>query len=105
MTMRHPMTSRAKLPNCGRSSLWALPLLLLTIVATPFSPASGQTPADLVSRLRSLPPEAQSTALRRFQYFYEQRAFPNQQIPAGAYQRALADHVRKFGPMQPQPLP
>jgi hypothetical protein len=99
MTMtRNPMNSRSML-GCRGYSFLALQLFLLTIIITTLGRASGQTPADLLTRLRSLPPEAQSNALHRFQYFYEQRAYPNQQIPPGAMQKARQELTKQFGPM------
>jgi hypothetical protein len=97
-TTKNPMTSRSML-GCRRFSLLALQLFLLTIITTTLGPASGQTPGDLLTRLRSLPSQAQSNALRRFQYFYEQRAYPNQQIPPGAMQKARQELAKQSGPM------
>jgi photosystem II stability/assembly factor-like uncharacterized protein len=76
---------------------WRIALVIAAVIAT-LGPASSQTPADLLTRLRSLPPEAQSNALRRFQYFYEQRAYPNQQIPPGAMQKARQDLAKQVSP-------
>src|SRR5579872_7302678 len=89
------------LPFCY-SGVLALQIVSLMMIASPVNPASAQTPSDFVSRLKSLPPEAQSLPLQRYRYFYEQRAYPNQQIPPGAYQRALRDHEQKFGAIRPQ---
>src|SRR5712671_2207947 len=96
------MTLGTKLWGCPRPGLLASQLLLLTLIVTSFGTAFAQTPPDVVTRLRSLPPEAQSDALRRFQYFYEQRAYPNQQIPPGAMQRAREEHEQQFGPIRAQ---
>src|SRR5690349_2715137 len=98
------MTLRWTPWGCPRSGLLLSQLLLLTVIVTSFGPAFAQTPADIVNRLRSLPPEAQSDALRRFQYFYEQRAYPNQQIPPGAMERARQQHEQQFGPIRQQQL-
>ena len=98
------MTLRLTPWSCRQSHLLLSQLLLLAIIVTSFTPASAQTTADIVTRLRSLPPEAQSDALRRFQYFYEQRAYPNQQIPPGAMQRARQEHEQRFGPITYRPF-
>src|SRR5712671_3423277 len=97
------MTLRLTPWSCRQSHLLLSQLLLLAIIVTSFGTAFAQTPPDVVTRLRSLPPEAQSDALRRFQYFYEQRAYPNQQIPPGAMQRARQEHEQRFGPITQQP--
>src|SRR6266508_2470960 len=76
--------------------------LFFAIVVASFGPVSAQAPTDVLTRLRSLPPGMQTNALRRYLYFYEPRAYPNQQIPAGAMERARRDHEQKFGPIRPQ---
>ena len=73
------MTLRSTLWSCRQSKLFLSHLLLLTIIVTSFGTAFAQTPADIVTRLRSLR-LAQSDALRCFQYFYEQRA-PTSRFP------------------------
>jgi photosystem II stability/assembly factor-like uncharacterized protein len=93
------------LRSCWRMSLLSLPVFLLASIEASLSPASAQAPADVMSRLQSLPPQAQRNALRRYLYFYQQRAFPNQQIPPGAIQRARAEHEQKFGALRPQQPP
>ncbi|MFL6796063.1 MAG: FG-GAP-like repeat-containing protein [Xanthobacteraceae bacterium] len=88
----------------GRSE-WArvvvLAVALLGSGAGIIGPAAAQAPGDILERLRSLPPQAQTTAVQRYLYFYEQRAYPNQSIPAGAMERARIDHERQFGPLRP----
>src|SRR6266481_7677088 len=96
------MILRSMLWKCPRSNLLLSQLLLLTITVTSSSPAVAQAAGNIVTRLRSLPPEAQSDALRRFQYFYEPRAYPNQQIPPGAMERARQEHEQQFGPIRQQ---
>ena len=90
---------------CGRSRY--LPSLgcLLAIVAGSFAPAAAQAPSNFVSWLQSLPPDAQSLPLRRFRYFYEQRAYPNQTIPPGAMAQARQEHEQRFGPLRQQQAP
>src|SRR5262249_48218436 len=58
-----------------------------------------------LSRIQSLPPTQQSLPLRRYQYFYQQRAYPEQQIPSGAYQQARRQHEQQFGPIRQSPAP
>src|SRR5262249_44723556 len=58
-----------------------------------------------LSRIQSLPPTQQSLPLRRYQYFYQQRAYPEQQIPSGAYQQARRQHEQHFGPIRQPPAP
>src|SRR6266436_9215308 len=96
------MTLRSTLWSCRQSKLLLSHLLLLTITLTSFGTAFAQTPPNIVTRLRSLPPEAQSDALRRFQYFYDQRAYPYEQIPPGAMLRARQEHEQQFGPIRAQ---
>jgi hypothetical protein len=64
----------------------------------------AQTPGP-VTQLNSLPPGLSSPPLEAFRYFYEQRAFPNDQIPPGAYQAARAQHEQQFGPLRTQVQP
>src|SRR6516164_1656468 len=78
---------------------------LLAIVAGSFAPAAAQAPSNFVSWLQSLPPDAQSLPLRRFRYFYEQRAYPNQTIPPGAMAQARQEHEQRFGPLRQQQAP
>src|SRR5262249_36231632 len=99
------MIGRQMLRSGRRSSLLALQVLILAFISAPFEPASAQAPANFISRLQSLPPAAQRNALRRYLYFYEQRAYPNQQIPAGAMERARRDHEQKFGALRSQLTP
>src|SRR5271169_5561 len=101
MAIKHPITARTRLLDGALRGLAMF--VLLTIVLAPFGPAAAQTGTDLITLLRSLPPEAQSLPLRRFRYFYEQRAFPNQQIPPGAMQQAIREHEQQFGPLRQQP--
>ena len=96
------MSIASTLSNCRQSRCRMLQTLLATTIMAWSVPALAQPPSDLVSSLKSLPSEAQSVPLQRYRYFYEQRAFPNQQIPPGAYQRALQDHEQKFGAIRPQ---
>src|SRR6516165_9399760 len=90
---------------CDRSAY--LPSLgyLLAIVAGSLAPAAAQAPSNFVSWLQSLPPDAQSLPLRRFRYFYEQRAYPNQTIPPGAMAQARQEHEQRFGPLRQQQAP
>lgn len=84
--------------------------LLSTVVTTMFamifylpSVASAQSngpPGGVVPYLNNLPAEAKRNPLKRYQYFYQQRAFPNNNIPAGALGRARADHARQFGALR-----
>src|SRR6516165_3396339 len=64
---------------------WERSLAVLMIAAAsagvPFEPAGAQQPLPL----------------ERFQYFNSQRAYPFDQIPAGALQRAREDYQRKWG--------
>ena len=89
------------------STLRVLSVPFFAIAAAALSPVSAQAPADVISYLRSLPPHAQKKkVLRRYLYFYEPRAFPNQRIPHGALSRARQDHEQKFGLLRPpQPSP
>jgi hypothetical protein len=92
-------TTGTMLRDFGRSGLLSLQAISLAVLVVAVSPAAGQAPSDVVSRLQSLP---QTLPLQRYRYFYEQRAFPFGQIPPGAYQAALADHEQKFGPIRQQ---
>ena len=79
----------------------ALQAFVAITIAAWSGAASAQAPINVVTALQSLPPEARSLPLERYRYFYDQRAYPNQQIPPGAYQRALAAHQQTFGPTSP----
>src|SRR5262245_8874575 len=96
------MTLGSRLWGCPRPGLLASQLLRLTLIVTSFGTAFAQTPPDIVTRLRSLPPEAQSDALRRFQYYNEYRATPNQHIPPGAPQGPRKEHEQQFAPIRAQ---
>ena len=65
---------------------WERSLAVLMIAAAsagvPFEPAGAQQPTQ------------PSNKLERWQYFYSQRAYPFDQIPAGALQRAREDYQR-----------
>jgi photosystem II stability/assembly factor-like uncharacterized protein len=76
------------------SNLWALQFFLLTIIVTSFRPALGQ-----------MPPAAVNDKLLEYQYFYQQRAYPYQQIPPGALRRARQQHEQQFGAIQSQIQP
>ena len=75
---------------------WERSLAVLMIAAAsagvPFEPAGAQQPTQ------------PSNKLERWQYFYSQRAYPFDQIPAGALQRAREDYQRKWGSLQPAPF-
>jgi len=90
---------------CGRSRYLLSLGCLLAIIPGSFAPAAAQTPSDFVSWLQSLPEASQSLPLRRFRYFYEQRAYPNQAIPPGAMARARQEHEQRFGPLRQQQAP
>jgi hypothetical protein len=91
--------------ECGRAICLLSLGCLLAIVTGSFAPAAAQTPGEVISRLQSVPEDAQSLPLRRFRYFYEQRAFPNQTIPPGAMARARQEHEQRFGPLRQQQAP
>src|SRR5262249_20220918 len=89
----------------GRGVTAVLGGCLFAILAGSFDPVVAQAPADILSRIQSLPPTQQSLPLRRYQYFYQQRAYPEQQIPSGAYQQARRQHEQQFGPIRQSPAP
>jgi hypothetical protein len=91
--------------ECGRAICLLSLGCLLAIIAGSFAPAAAQEPSDFVSWLQSLPEASQSLPLRRFRYFYEQRAYPNQTIPPGAMARARQEHEQRFGPLREQQAP
>jgi hypothetical protein len=96
------MSVSSILRRSWRSGLAAFAILFFAMVDASVGPAPAQMSGDVLARLRSLPPQAQRNALRRWLHFYEPRAYPNQQIPPGAMQRALRDHEQKFGAIRPQ---
>jgi hypothetical protein len=73
----------------------SLVVVLITVasVATPFERAVAQQPTQPINKLE------------RYQYFYSQRAYPFNQIPAGALQRARQDYQRKWGSSPAAPPP
>jgi photosystem II stability/assembly factor-like uncharacterized protein len=86
----------------ARFILQVLSVPFLVIATAAPSPLWAQVPAEVVSHLRSLPPQAQhKKVLRRYLYFYEPRAFPARRIAPGALSRARRDHEQKFGPLRP----
>ena len=99
MTRMIPSTRGA-----GHFSRLILRSLLPAMMLATSVPALAQTPG-LVTQLNSLPPALDSLPLQRFRYFYDQRAFPYDQIPAGAYQQAIAQHEAQFGPLRTQTAP
>lgn len=85
---------------------WAVAGLLSLVVSCLLpvvAEAQPGPPERVLDRLRDVPAEAKRNPLKRYQYFYEQRAYPNSFIPPGALNRARDDHVRKFGPIREEP--
>ena len=80
----------------------ALAVCTIAVPAVFMSAAAvAQTPANIVSTLDSLPREAQRNSMKRYRYFYEERAFPFQRIPAGGLRQAIDQHVAQFGALRP----
>ena len=77
-------------------------LQLFAVVGFAIGPASAQLPApagDPVVTLQGIPPDVlRRNAFRRLKYFHDQRAYPFDRIPLGAYSRARQYYDQTFGP-------
>ncbi len=85
--------------SCHRSAV--VILQLVAIAAFSIGPASAQQPApaaDPVVTLQGIPQDvSRRTPFRRLKYFHDQRAYPFDRIPPGAYPRAREYYDQAFG--------
>lgn len=87
----------------GLRPLAAAAVLVSSALLAGAGPASAQAPLNIVNALDTLPREMQRNSMKRYRYFYDQRAYPFQRIPSGAFRNAIDQHVAQFGALRQTP--